>query len=118
MFGSAGSSTINQTEFERLTLLSKKGGPDSSEYFANDCIQFGFNRLAILDTSEHGNQPFVSVDGRWVLMLNGEVYNFNELSGRYSITGLKSRSDAEVVLRLVEKIGFEQTRELITQLVE
>ncbi len=109
LFGSAGCSIINQTQFERLTLLSKKGGPDSSEYFANDCIQFGFNRLAILDTSEHGNQPFVSVDGRWVLMLNGEVYNFNELSGRYSIAGLKSGSDAEVVLRLVEKIGFEQT---------
>lgn len=112
-FGSAGNSIIHQTEFERLTLLSKKGGPDSSEYFANNRIQFGFNRLAILDTSERGNQPFVTVDGRWVLMLNGEVYNFNELSGRYSITALKSGSDAEVVLRLVEKIGFEQTlREL------
>lgn len=108
-FGSAGSSSIHQTEFEGLTLLSKKGGPDSSEYFSNNCIQFGFNRLAILDTSAHGNQPFISADGRWVLMLNGEVYNFIELSGRYSITGLKSGSDVEVVLRLVEKIGFEQT---------
>ena len=64
---------VEKIKFEELTLLSKKGGPDSIGFFENTFVQFGFNRLAILDTSDQGNQPFVSDSGRWVLMLNGEV---------------------------------------------
>jgi asparagine synthase (glutamine-hydrolysing) len=88
--------------------MSKKGGPDSTEYYSNDNIQFGFNRLAILDTTSHGNQPFVSESGRYVLMLNGEIYNYKDIHKQFGLGELKSGSDAEVVLKLIEKISFEK----------
>jgi asparagine synthase (glutamine-hydrolysing) len=103
------SKKLDSTDFKNLTLLSKRGGPDSTEFYEDDFVQFGFNRLAILDTSEQGNQPFISDSGRWVLMLNGEIYNYRDLTRQFQIQGLKSGSDAEVVLKLIEKIGFEKT---------
>jgi asparagine synthase (glutamine-hydrolysing) len=107
-FGSVGNSIIDRDSFAQLLELSRNGGPDASTIFQDEHIQFGFNRLAILDTSELGNQPFVSESGRYVLMLNGEIYNYRELEKEYEITGLKSGSDAEVVLRLIEKLSFEK----------
>jgi asparagine synthase (glutamine-hydrolysing) len=105
-FGNIGNQIIEQSLFEKLTLISKKGGPDSTTFYQNDIVQFGFNRLAILDTSEKGNQPFTTSDGRFTLMLNGEVYNYLELKSKYQLYNLKSASDAEVVLHLIEKISF------------
>ena len=108
LLGSVGITTIEHQEFEKLTLMSKKGGPDSTDYFTDDQVQFGFNRLAILDTTSKGNQPFVSESGRYVLMLNGEVYNYTEIHRQFNLGELKSGSDAEVVLKLIEKISFEK----------
>ena len=107
LFGSVGSSTIDQHEFEKLTLMSKKGGPDATAYYSNQNVQFGFNRLAILDKTSNGNQPFVSETGRFVLMLNGEIYNYKEIATQFDLGALKSGSDAEVALKLIEKISFE-----------
>lgn len=108
LFGSVGTTTIEHQNFEKLTLMSKKGGPDSTNYFTSEHVQFGFNRLAILDTTSNGNQPFVSDSGRYVLMLNGEVYNYKEIHKQFNLGVLKSGSDAEVVLKLIEKISFEK----------
>jgi len=102
------SSKLEFAEFEKLTLLSKAGGPDSTDYYEDDLVQFGFNRLAILDTSEVANQPFTTTDQRYTLMLNGEVYNYRELKTKYGLNSVKSGSDAEVVLHLIEKISFEK----------
>jgi asparagine synthase (glutamine-hydrolysing) len=111
LFGNIGNFNIEQSLFEKLTLISKKGGPDSTEYFQDNEVQFGFNRLAILDTSSHGNQPFTSENQRYTLMLNGEVYNYLELKNRYNLHSVKSGSDAEVVLHLIEKISFPKALE-------
>jgi asparagine synthase (glutamine-hydrolysing) len=108
ILGNVGGETIEQSLFEELTLISKKGGPDSTKYFVNDQIQFGFNRLAILDTSRIANQPFTTADERYTFMLNGEVYNYKELKNVYGLNNVKSGSDAEVVLHLIEKISFEK----------
>jgi asparagine synthase (glutamine-hydrolysing) len=107
--GSVGNTVISQELFSTITAMSSKGGPNATCFFSSDNEQFGFNRLAILDTSEQGNQPFVSDSGRWILMLNGEIYNYRDLTSQFQIQGLKSGSDAEVVLKLIEKIGFEKT---------
>jgi asparagine synthase (glutamine-hydrolysing) len=108
LFGNIGNNLIEQSLFEKLTLVSKRGGPDSTEFFRSDEAQFGFNRLAILDTSENGNQPFISDSGRYVLMLNGEIYNYKDLHRQFKLGNLGSGSDAEVVLKLIEKISFEK----------
>jgi asparagine synthase (glutamine-hydrolysing) len=101
------SNILSQEDFITLTFLSKKGGPDHTDYFFNDFVQLGFNRLAILDTSYRGKQPIHSPSGRFVIMLNGEIYNFSELSRKYGLMGLRSSSDAEVIAHLLDVLPFD-----------
>lgn len=103
----------DQATFKRLTLLSKRGGPDHTGYYFDEGCQFGFNRLAILDTSERGQQPITSPSGRYILMLNGEVYNFKELAEVHQLEGLRSGSDAEVVAHLLEQLAFESVIKIL-----
>ncbi len=79
-------------------------GPNSSGWFADDTAALGFRRLAIVDP-ESGEQPLKSPDGRYVLAVNGEIYNHDalreELQGRHHF---RTRSDAEVLVhRYVER---------------
>jgi asparagine synthase (glutamine-hydrolysing) len=84
----------------------KNRGPDSKVQIINDQGVFVFYRLAINDTSENGNQPMVS--NKAILLCNGEIYNYKELRDEYELK-CNSNSDCEVILRLYEKIGFEET---------
>ncbi len=99
--------TLDADLFLRLTLLSRKGGPDNTSVYAEGPCQFGFNRLAILDTSDNGNQPLLSPSGRFVMVFNGEVYNFRELIREYGLQSLRSGSDSEVICQLLDRIPFE-----------
>lgn len=69
----------------------------------------GFNRLSILDLSQNGHQPMVSLDKKVFLTLNGEIYNAFEHKPELEASGyrFKSTSDTEVVLALYLKYGFE-----------
>lgn len=88
--------------------MSKKGGPDSTGFFYDVNCQFGFNRLAILDTSDRGSQPVVSPSGRYVMMLNGEIYNYRELIHEYGLINLRSGADSEVVAQLLDRMSFHE----------
>jgi asparagine synthase (glutamine-hydrolysing) len=106
-------SKLDFSEFEKLTLLSKAGGPDSTNYYDDELVQFGFNRLAILDTSAAGNQPIVSPRHRYVVMLNGEIYNFKDLILQFHLQNLRSGSDVEVVAHLIEILPFSDVVTLL-----
>ncbi len=69
----------------------------------------GFRRLAILDLSPSGHQPMVSDDGRFILVFNGEIYNFVELRKDLSAAGYHFRStgDSEVLLNAYRHWGTE-----------
>ena len=68
-------------------------GPDASGSFADDAgVAFGFRRLAIIDLSEAGNQPFASADGRLQLIHNGEIYNYRELRSELESKGHRFRT--------------------------
>jgi len=75
-------------------------GPDGKGSFAEEGVALGFRRLAIIDPSEAGNQPFASADGRLQLVHNGEVYNYRELRRELEGRGhhFRSATDTEVVL--------------------
>jgi len=98
------SATIREEQFCDLTHLSHRGGPDSTSYYQDDHCRLGFNRLAILDPTPAGNQPVISPSGRYVLVLNGEIYNYRQLRDRYNLRSLRSGSDAEVIAHLLDKL--------------
>ena len=77
-------------------------GPDYSGFFATDHVYLGHQRLAILDLSDSGCQPMSSLDGRFHIIFNGEIYNFSELKSLPHIRDypFKSTSDTEVLLAL------------------
>ena len=85
-------------------------GPD----FCNSIVKkdgvYIFHRLAINDTSGHGNQPMISksADRKIVMMCNGEIYNHKDLRERFKLK-CRSKSDCEVILKLYQKIGFVET---------
>ncbi|WP_033667395.1 asparagine synthase (glutamine-hydrolyzing), partial [Salinispora fenicalii] len=74
-------------------------GPDGDGYLADGLIGLAHRRLAVIDRAG-GKQPLHSADGRYVLVYNGEVYNYRELRAELSDLGHRfaTESDTEVVL--------------------
>ena len=54
-------------------------GPDAEGIWGSEHVVLGHRRLSIIDLSAAGNQPMISADKRFVLVFNGEIYNFREL---------------------------------------
>lgn len=77
-------------------------GPDDSGFSHGPTHAFGHRRLSIIDV-EHGHQPMLSEDGRYVLVYNGELYNFVELRQRLTQGGVRfaTFSDTEVLLKVL-----------------
>lgn len=87
-------------------------GPDDQGVWVDEAagVAFGHRRLAVIDLSKDAHQPMVSVDGRYVLNYNGEIYNFRELRSELIQTGyvFKSQSDTEVLLAAVTTWGVSE----------
>lgn len=73
-------------------------GPDDTEEVVLGGYEFIFHRLAIMDTSSSGNQPFI--DDNFAVMCNGEIFNFKDLE-KVTPYPYKSHSDCEVLLPLL-----------------
>jgi asparagine synthase (glutamine-hydrolysing) len=88
-------------------------GPDDSGYWSNeeDGIALGHRRLSILDVSKAGHQPMSSLNGRFILSYNGEIYNFKTLKAELGSLGreFKGNSDTETLLMAIEEWGVETT---------
>jgi asparagine synthase (glutamine-hydrolysing) len=83
-------------------------GPDASGYFAEENIGLGFRRLGIIDL-EGGHQPMFNEDGSIVLVCNGEIYNYRELTATLKQQGhvFRTNCDVEVLLHLYEEYGAD-----------
>tara|TARA_X000000950_G_scaffold47336_2_gene54711 strand:- start:3584 stop:5362 length:1779 start_codon:yes stop_codon:yes gene_type:complete len=94
-------------------------GPDSKR-IENDKIEdihytFIFNRLSILDLTSEADQPMRSLDGKSIVLFNGEIYNHMELRAKLESKGVKfrtKRSDTEVVLNGLKEMGDDFVHEL------
>jgi len=86
-------------------------GPDDSGLWLNapGNVGLGHARLSILDLSQHAHQPMVSANERYVLVFNGEVYNFKEVREALEEKGFqfKGSGDSEVVLAAFQAWGHQ-----------
>lgn len=105
MCGIAGIVSLSKAIDERKITLHKMlkaqahRGPDAQQVWHDTACSFGHNRLSIIDLSEEANQPMHSSCGRYVVVFNGEIYNYieikNELQNHFVF---KTQSDTEVLL--------------------
>jgi asparagine synthase (glutamine-hydrolysing) len=96
---------------QQMTDSMAHRGPDADGAFVDSTIALGHRRLSILDLSPLGAQPMVSRSAssnrRYVIVFNGEIYNYLELNRALEARGVKaqSHSDTETILNLYELYG-------------
>ncbi len=84
-------------------------GPDDSGVFRDAAAGVGlaFRRLSIIDLSAEGHQPMVSASDRYVIVFNGEVYNFEEIRAQLGNRVWRGHSDTEVMLEAIACWGLD-----------
>ncbi len=93
---------------EDLTDRLRHRGPDDRGSYFEDTVFLGHRRLSILDL-EGGHQPMAAGGGRYVIVYNGELYNYREIRALLETRGrrFRSQSDTEVVLRAFMEWGAD-----------
>ncbi len=106
-------SQVNRDVLRRMRDRLQPRGPDAEGEYFDDGIALGFRRLSILDLSPLGNQPMRSPDGNFVIVFNGEIYNFIELRETLRRQGyeFQSETDTEVVLAAYQAYGVDCVRQ-------
>jgi asparagine synthase (glutamine-hydrolysing) len=82
-------------------LLKHRGSDDAGMWLNGDKhIALGHRRLSIIDLSSAGHQPMLSKDGRYVIVFNGEIYNYLEIRQQLQQIGFvfNGSGDTEVIL--------------------
>jgi asparagine synthase (glutamine-hydrolysing) len=118
MCGIAGFINLKQTIKDRMSALNKmtesivhRGPDDSGHWYEHAAgIALGHRRLSILDLSPAGHQPMLSAGGRYVIVFNGEIYNYRDIRKELeSQTNANwyGHSDTEVMLAAFDAWGVE-----------
>ena len=114
IFGVVSTRKFSQTECINSVKSLHHRGPDDSRWISlshkkKHSIFLGHTRLSIQDLSDLGSQPMSSLDKRYTIIFNGEIYNFNELRNSLKATGVNfsGSSDTEVILQLFIKYGLD-----------
>jgi asparagine synthase (glutamine-hydrolysing) len=95
---------VNRDDVMSMTVSLAHRGPDAHGIFINrdNTVGLGHTRLSVIDLTDAANQPFSSIDGRYTIVYNGEIYNYKSL--RRELQSLapqiqwRTQSDTEVVL--------------------
>lgn len=104
----------HETNLRDAIGLQAHRGPDSTNVVTRGSCVFGHNRLAVIDTNSRSDQPFVSNDGNFALVFNGEIYNYRQLRSQLEAKGyvFDTRSDTEVLLNLLIDEGKNALKKL------
>jgi asparagine synthase (glutamine-hydrolysing) len=90
------------------STLAHRGPDDSGTFYdSNAGLGFSFRRLSIIDLSAEGRQPMASASGRYVIIFNGEVYNYGEIREELGTSEWRGHSDTEVMLAAIERWGLD-----------
>lgn len=98
---------ISQADIKSMMAAMKYRGPDDEGVFIHKNIGLGFVRLSIIDLSPAGHQPMNSSDGRYIIVFNGEIFNYVELREELKSKGhvFKTDTDTEVLLYSYKEWG-------------
>lgn len=96
----------NQSQIDAMCSAMKHRGPDATGTFVENNVALGHVRLSIIDLTEGANQPFIDNSGRYVIVFNGEIYNYQEVKTKLSYNW-KTESDTEVILAAFIQWGKE-----------
>ncbi|TNE38078.1 MAG: amidotransferase 1, exosortase A system-associated [Alphaproteobacteria bacterium] len=113
IFNSQNAGPIDEALLQAMTDRLAHRGPDGSDRHIGPGIGLGHRRLSIIDV-EGGHQPMYVEDGQVVIVFNGEIYNFQEITRELKSEGVtfKTRSDTEVILRAWVHWGAEAVSRL------
>ncbi|MFC2110895.1 asparagine synthase (glutamine-hydrolyzing) [Bacteroidota bacterium] len=100
---------VDEVPIRQMMQIIKHRGPDDDGIFIHDSVGLGFVRLSILDLSKAGHQPMVSENKRYVIVFNGEIFNYIELREELKLLGysFKTQTDTEVVIAAYKEWGKE-----------
>jgi asparagine synthase (glutamine-hydrolysing) len=114
IFGLTSTQPISASRREKFTICSKhqnhRGPNDNGEWWSSDFkVGFSHQRLSIIDLSELGHQPMLSLDNTISLIFNGEIYNYKSIKEKLISKGYKfiSNTDTEVVIYAYQEWGIE-----------
>ena len=107
-------SDLNDELFSKNLDLISHRGPDHKSFVKIKNKLFGHVRLSIIDLSSDGNQPMFSSCGNYLIIFNGEIYNFIKIKNKLLDLGykFKTKTDTEVILN-----GFIHYKEEITSML-
>src|SRR5690606_4591972 len=104
-----------ETAIQKMMEATLHRGPDHSSWTqVAPAIYLAGNRLKIHDLGDKGNQPLVTEDGKFLLVWNGALYNYQELKNALLDKGIlfKSESDAEVLIHWLKIYGLDGVKQL------
>lgn len=98
---------VRETELAAMMREIKHRGPDDEGSFTDGSLGLGFVRLSIIDLSRAGHQPMFSHDERYVMIFNGEIFNYIELREELTAKGysFRTKTDSEVLLTAYQEWG-------------
>ena len=102
----SGAGPVDRETLERMCGALEHRGPDSRGLFLNQRVGLGIQRLRVVDLVT-GDQPIFNEDRSIVVVLNGEIYNFQELREDLRRRGHRfaTEGDTEVILHAYEEYG-------------
>ena len=86
-----------EAAIKKMTDAIAHRGPDDDGFYLDDSVALGMRRLSIIDLAK-GRQPITSLDERYLIFFNGEIYNYQEIKKELSEYAFKTDSDTEVIL--------------------
>ncbi len=114
MCGIVGYISKKKNKLENNLVSIKHRGPDATGEYYNDNLGLGHLRLSIVDTKEEANQPFMLQNEDYVIVYNGEIYNFKDLRSKLMLKGysFSTASDTEVLLAMYIEYDTEMFKYL------
>lgn len=116
IIASQSNSAVYTDAIQKMTDAIAHRGPNSQGIWHDEKCYVGHRRLSIIDLSDAGNQPFISQDGRYIMVYNGELYNYRDLKlelqrvehGAKTLPYIfKTNTDTEVILASYLRWGTE-----------